>query len=101
MVTALPTDQRRPALEAMLQPLVQTAESLLAAPPAGLALPEEAGRRKDLTLATFERIAVVFRYGAMYSCCACYCPHSLLSSLMTYCHHNSRIASHEGVPPLH
>lgn len=75
MVTALPTDQRRAVLEAMLQPLVQTAESLLAPPGAGSPV-EEASRRKDLILATFDRMAVVFKCDAIYSHCSYSCPHS-------------------------
>ena len=60
VVTSLPTDQRRAALDMMLQPLVQTAESLLTAPPPGSAA-LEAGLRKELILATFDRMALVFR----------------------------------------
>ena len=60
VVTSLPTDQRRAALDMMLQPLVQTAESLLTAPPPGSAA-LESGRRKELILSTFDRMALVFR----------------------------------------
>lgn len=68
MVTALPTDQRRAALEVMLQPLVQTAQSLLAAlSPNCPAV--DAGRRKDLILATFDRMAIVFKCDAVNLCC--------------------------------
>ena len=68
VVTALPTEQRRAVLDVMLQPLVQQAQRLLAAPPAASS-PADAAHRKDLTLATFDRMAIVFKYAPAESCC--------------------------------
>lgn len=68
VVTALPTEQRRAVLEVMLRPLVQTAQRLLAAPPPASS-PADAAHRKDLTLATFDRMAIVFKCDPAESRC--------------------------------
>ena len=65
VLTSLPTDQRRAWLEVMLQPLVSAAHSLLS--PAADTAALDAGRRKDLTLATFDRIAVIFKWDPHHS----------------------------------
>lgn len=84
MVTSLPTIQRRAALDVMLQPLVQTVERLLTVQPPG-SMVLEASQRKELILATFDRMAVVFR--CVLELCLCGPNCDWMKASPTACHY--------------